>query len=57
MEKREERVLAYQVATVMKDDELAHVSGGGSGLPTTRRTVKVSGVQGWDIDYDVTLDW
>jgi hypothetical protein len=58
MEKENKRVLAYELATPISNEELGRVSGGNMQV-TTRQTVKISGnsAQGPDVIYDVAADF
>ena len=57
--KKNERVLAYTVASVIEQDELQQVSGGASAGMSTRQSVHASAVTLADADmtYDVVADW
>ena len=55
MENNEKRVLAYHLATVIEEDELMAISGGGSGKIPCNKTVFPSGRDMKSIDYQFDL--
>ena len=58
MENNQQRVLAYNLATSIKEEELEQVSGGKSNM-STHQTLKATGdsARGGDVAYDVGCDW
>ncbi len=57
MENINERVLAYHMAKVIENDELAKIGGGG--FWSSHQTIGPSGGsgQGYDVHIDVSFDW
>jgi hypothetical protein len=57
--KKNERVLAYNMASVIELESLQQVSGGASSGMTHHQTVKMSSAALPDVDafFDVVADW
>ena len=57
MESKKERVLAYSMAKLIEQDELAEIAGGWGGHQSSHGTGKATGGSGQGVDFRIDYTW